>query len=223
MKNVLGAIVGILVIAFFAHSALVGHGEAIEKGAVPIVNAIVTDYSPKTEVKCLHVELGEEVSTNLYNAVATFDDGRTIDIAIKDEGEHIKVEIPDVYAHFPNVSRQIQASILSGYTNTTIGEAFNAKLSNCKFTEITTKNGTTVVEITGHASNVIPIEDSAFYIPKGKDVLVQITVRDSTFGVSFARAYIATDNQLLIAGGIQNGLVDLSPEAVIQFLNSIYK
>jgi hypothetical protein len=80
-----------------------------------------------------------------------------------------------------------------------------------------------VVEITGHASNVIPIEDSAFYIPKGKDVLVQITVRDSTFGVSFARAYIATDNQLLIAGGIQNGLVDLSPEAVIQFLNSIYK
>lgn len=82
---------------------------------------------------------------------------------------------------------------LDGYTQTTVGKAFNAAFSNAAWTNGTTENGRNFVEFRGKAKRAMRIagEDGWLAIPKGGAVMVQFVLDDGGgFSLGYCEAVV---------------------------------
>jgi len=78
----------------FACTLISGCGTNIEKSSVPIVNDLLQEELGSDAAECLSVDLGDEFAPDRYHAKAVLDNGRTLDIVVRDMGDMIEVTIP---------------------------------------------------------------------------------------------------------------------------------
>jgi hypothetical protein len=85
---------------------------------------------------------------------------------------------------------------LDGYTQTTVGRAFNAAFSSATWTSGTTENGRNFVEFRGKAKREMRIagEDAWLAIPKDGAVMVQFVLDDGGgFSLGYCEAIVAVN------------------------------
>ena len=76
---------------------------ALEAAARPIVNESLVSNFGRDAASCTHVEINRKVSDRFYNATAYLDNGNSIQIVIKREGDSIYVQLENPLAPLINL------------------------------------------------------------------------------------------------------------------------